>query len=483
MQNLSKRQKNNLIIGGLCCILLLMGIGYAAFSTQLKINGTSNISSNWRVLITDITSGDVVGDASNATEPTHTETTATFSTNLVSPGDSITYTITVANQGSIDAVLRSIDVNTGSNDAIKVVTSGIEEGDILLKETTDELKIKVSYDSSVTSQPSTMTSTITVTLNYEQATPTDIENAGKPSIGGQKVELVTSGDGLYEDSYEAGRLIYRGTNPNNYVEFNDELWRIVAKEADGTYKIIRNEVIPQNEGYTTMAYDASNHRLTENNSYCDYPSWGCGVFASVNGTYKTPSGSKQGTVTENSSIQEYLNGTYYNNLTETAKGQITSHSFNIGAVEYLDESGPETDSIAKNIAGEKMYQWNGNVGLANVSDVLKASLNPACQSASDQLAKLMDSGTSTCDMNYLVSDQVGYWTINAFGSESGLYPYVSISASTIAWNAASDSGLSGLVTTSANYGDNIGARPVLYLTSDINFVSGDGSEASPFQIG
>ena len=49
MRQLSKKQKNNLIIGGLCCILLLMGIGYAAFNAQLKINGTSSISSEWKV--------------------------------------------------------------------------------------------------------------------------------------------------------------------------------------------------------------------------------------------------------------------------------------------------------------------------------------------------------------------------------------------------------------------------------------------------
>ncbi len=107
--------------------------------------------------------------ASNASEPTHTETTATFSTNLISPGDSITYTITVANQGSIDAVLKNIEVNTGSNEAIEFETSGIEEGDILLKETTDELYVKVTYSNSVTSQPINTTSTITVTLDYEQS--------------------------------------------------------------------------------------------------------------------------------------------------------------------------------------------------------------------------------------------------------------------------------------------------------------------------
>ena len=62
--------------------------------------------------------------------------------------------------------------------------------------------------------------------------------------------VVSSGDGLYEDQYEDGRYIYRGSEPNNYILFNNELWRIMAKEIDGTYKIIRDEMIGK------MAYDS-----------------------------------------------------------------------------------------------------------------------------------------------------------------------------------------------------------------------------------
>lgn len=230
-----------------------------------------------------------------------------------------------------------------------------------------------------------------------------------------------------------------------------------------------------------MAYDEANNRTTQNNSYCDALDYGCGVFAAVSGTFQTPSGSKSGTVTEDSSIKEYLNGTYYNTLSSTAQGQMTSHTFNVGAVEYLDESGAEADSIEENIAGEKMYQWTGNIGLANVSDVLKASTNPACKSATDQLDKLMDSGTSTCNSNYLLElpDPTGYWTINAFGSESGSFNGYSGSAR--AWNAAFRSGLGGLDGRNASYGGDGGARPVLYLKSTIN-LEGTGTSSDPFTI-
>ena len=90
-----------------------------------------------------------------------------------------------------------------------------------------------------------MTSNLEVTLNYEQATGEELPVGNTALIGGNTVSVADSGDGLYSDDTRAGRYVYRGSNPDNYIEFNDELWRIVAKEADGTYKIVRNEVLPE----------------------------------------------------------------------------------------------------------------------------------------------------------------------------------------------------------------------------------------------
>ena len=53
MRQSTRNQRNNIIIG-LCVILLIMLVGYAAFQSQLKISGTSNISSNFLVKITNI---------------------------------------------------------------------------------------------------------------------------------------------------------------------------------------------------------------------------------------------------------------------------------------------------------------------------------------------------------------------------------------------------------------------------------------------
>ena len=466
-QRFNTRQRNYIILG-LCSILLVMAAGYAAFRTQLTINGTSNITSDWKVLITDIQSSVLAGEATDAEAPSHTETTATFKTNLVSPGDSMQYDITVENRGDIDAVLESIDVNTSDNEAILFETTGIKRGDKLLPEESDVLTLVVTYNPEVTDQPENLNATVTVTLNYVQDDGSILPEPEGPSIGGISVPTVESGDGLYEDEYESGRYIYRGTNPNNYIEFNNELWRIIAKEADGTYKIIRNDVL------ANRAFDERNHRSTEKNSYCDEPYRGCGVYAAVDGIFSSPNGAQSGTVTEDSSIKIYLNDDYYtNNINATAKGQMISHSFNIGAVEYLDESGAEADSIEKNIAGEKMYTWTGNVGLANVSDILRASINPSCTSVANNVS---ESGTSNCDSNYLfeISDMTGYWTINAYSRESGGRSYN-------AWGAERAGDLVVLDSYNANSDDYFAPRPVVFLKSDTT-LSGSGTSEDPFTI-
>ena len=286
-------------------------------------------------------------------------------------------------------------------------------------------------------------------------------------IGGIKVNSVTEGDGLYEDKYEEGRYIYRGQNPDNYIEFNGELWRIIAKETDGTYKIIKNDVL------ANRAFDEANHRSTVNNTYCDDSyDYGCGVYAAVEGTFSSPSGSQSGTVTEDSSIKIYLNDDYYvNNINATAKEQMTSHTFNIGAVEILDQSGAAADSIEKNIAGEKMYTWTGNVGLANVTDILRASINPLCTSASYS----HDTYNDSCNNNYLLDEKSAnrfYWTINARSDESGGH-------SADAWHGYARNSFTYV------YGDyalsSKAIRPVVFLKSNIT-LSGEGSLANPFTI-
>ena len=489
MKRSHKVKAQHFLIGTICiAAFLMLGIGYAILSQQLDINGTAQITSNWEILFTSAEEKEM-NNATTTRKEISNQTTLTLDVNLTQPGASATYDVVVENQGDLDAVLSKIDGISESNSkdpkSIKVSIENIKTGDALLAGDNKTFQVKVYWDENVDFSETNMQKEIEIILTYEQSddgVPLPPKPGEGESIGGQTVEVVTSGDGLYEDQYETGRYIYRGSNPNNYIQFNNELWRIVAKETDGTYKIVRDELLPQNENYTTMAYDASNHRLYENNTYCTDPWSGCGVYAAVNGTFQTPDGRYSGTVTEDSSIKEYLNNTYYPTLNGIAKTQVQSHAFNIGSVQWLNVSG--NDSIEKNIAGEKMYKWTGNVGLINVSDLLKASTNTACTSATDEFNAVMeDTPRETCG-SYLtyfdnINEGIGattYWTINAFSAESE-------DRSCYVWFAAFARGIGVFDGNSAYYDDTHGARPVLYLKSDIELTSGTGTELDPFVIG
>ena len=488
-KRMNSEHKKYFLVGSLCIdIFLMLGIGYAVLSQQLDINGTAQITSNWKILFTSAEEKEMNNATTTRKEITDL-TTLTLDVNLTQPGASATYDVVVENQGDLDAVLSSINgVNENNNKdpkAIKVGVENIKVGDPLLATESKTFQVKVYWDANVDFNETNMSKEIEITLTYEQSddgVPVGPIPSDGVDMGGQNVELVTSGDGLYEDQYEDGRYVYRGSEPNNYIQFNNELWRIIAKETDGTYKIIRDEILPQNANYTPMAYDVENHRLTENNTYCTNPQWGCGVFAAVSGTFQTPDGKYSGTVTEDSSIKEYLNNTYYPTLNGTAKTQVQSHTFNIGSVQFLDVSG--NDSIQKNIAGEKMYQWTGNVGLVNVSDLLRASTNIACTSATDEMNAVMQEVLKETCGSYLTTMSpineelggIGYWTMNAFSAESDDDSYG-------VWNAAFSQGVGVFGGSDARIDSSYGARPVLYLKSDIEITGGDGTKGNPFVIG
>ena len=129
---MNKRRKNNLIIISLCAVVILMGIGYAAFSSQLNITGTSNITSNWDVRITNIESE--LNGATDVSEPSYDNTNglyASFHTGLSKPGDYALYTITIENRGDIDARIEKINSYYQENEYVTFTLSGLNKGDVI----------------------------------------------------------------------------------------------------------------------------------------------------------------------------------------------------------------------------------------------------------------------------------------------------------------------------------------------------------------
>ena len=126
---MSKQVKQkNLLIGGLLAVVLIMAIGYAASATQLNINGTANVDSNWCVGFNKTKTSDYVATPGKegATTPTGSisfsgdtcgvnyQTNASLTANFKQPGDKIVYTLTIGNKSTFTAAIKSIKIKITS---------------------------------------------------------------------------------------------------------------------------------------------------------------------------------------------------------------------------------------------------------------------------------------------------------------------------------------------------------------------------------
>ena len=375
MRGRFNRTQRNYLIVGLCAILVIMGVGYAAFSSQLKITGTSNIDSTWDVQITDIQSEVLSGSPTNQIEPTHDKLSATFHTKLYKPNDTMKYDITVSNLGSLDAKLDKINVPENASTAISYEVTGIKKGDLLKSNETALLTVTVKYND-VTSQPSQeeLNINFNITLEYSQA-----PNGYVPPVTGMtsddlKALAVTEGDGLYADEYESGRYIYKGANPSNYITFNNETWRILSIDSSGRIKIVRDELL------SSRVFDSTN------SNQWDRPS----------------------------DIKTYLNGEYLDSITVN-KEKIVPSTWSIGEVTY------DNNGLAGQIASENVTQsQTASVGLITASEYLRANTNTElCGNFS-----LNDDNYSTCRTTNWLFKRTDYWTISPPSSRPGLVFYV-----------------------------------------------------------
>jgi len=431
-------EKKYIILGSLCALVLTLAVGYAAFSTVLKIKGTSTINSNWDVRITNIEKIENKGATDNEGSPSYDNTnglSATFNTSFTTPGDYATYKIEITNNGSLDAILKNITMPENTNSDIifylnkdqnnEEIKDALKQNDTLFKsgETGNVGYVYVTvlyrdYEKQQTAQDKT--ANMTITFDFEQADG----NGG--TAGGNTLTIedlrnteVTTGDGLYKDEYENGRYVYRGANPNNYITFNNETWRIISVETDGTLKIIRDERLGD-----TMAWDTSSLK-----------NW-AGL----------------------STLNAYLNTTYYDALSEEAKEKIDTHTWNIGVVDY------KVDNMITNIDQEKSNTWTGNVALIGTTDYVKASTNKLCTSINQYYYNINLSCYNNSEThNWMYKPSYAWWTISASD-----YNIMLIT-------------IDGHLGSTFSEVSSVSVRPTLYLKSDIT-LSGEGTKSNPYTI-
>ncbi len=300
-----------------------------------------------------------------------------------------------------------------------------------------------------------------------------------------KIESLEDGVQLVRDNTKDYNLRYVGSNPNNYVTFNGEKWRIIGvmynvKDSNGTkpkLKLIKDDYLIYNsydvsDSNTNMGYginDWSNSTLNKmlNDSYYNSSSITC---------------KREVTEGETTKEEEYECGFVNTGLEDESKALISDATYNLGTngVEswvgatpnkfYEYEKGNSSSKVCSesamcNDTVERKNTWQGKIALMNVSDYgFAVGGNSRNTCLNKAMYRWWDTSSCLKD-NWLNKDNE--LTINAAGSKVYAYRVFTV---------GNDMG-----SVAAYNSHNI--RPVIYLDSEVTIESGNGTDKDPYVLG
>ena len=297
----------------------------------------------------------------------------------------------------------------------------------------------------------------------------------KPPEYGKAVDYINGlydynalSNGLKKDNTSDENIRYEGANPNNYVSFNDELWRIIGVFGDNI-KLVRSKQLGQ-----FLSWDSSD--------------------SSINGGSGVNEWSQ-------ADLKEYLNTMYYGgtsvtcynfeknstttcptgSLNSTAKSMINNYTWNTAAVEsekkndtvvfYNAERDTQigemcTGRYTCNDTIERTTAWQGYVALPYVTDWAYASAIEGCEVNMQQV----DSNNK-----YICKNENWLQTKNDRLSILMLSPAFSSSWRSRTFIITGDGEVFDSAASNAN-----SVFPSVYLNSDVKITSGSGSSSDPY---
>ena len=305
-------------------------------------------------------------------------------------------------------------------------------------------------------------------------------------------------DGLKKDNTPDQNIRYYGSNPNNYVSFNNELWRIIGVFGNNV-KLVRSEKLGN------LSWDSSESSI---NSGWGVNEWGESTY-------------EDGTTYDGSDLMQYLNKMYYggdttitcyggyrnetttcptNKLDNTAKSLIDYHTWNTGApnhnelynsttqsydtVEfYKAERGTVNGKICTSGTGcndtvTRKTEWTGYIGLPYVTDWAYASSESACEtnmyagynatasSDDEAIANMACKKNNWMHHGTTTDIEDATWFMSPFATPDNASPV---------WVVL------GVGNAGGGHAANpLSAFPTIYLKSNILIESGTGTSSNPY---
>ena len=317
---------------------------------------------------------------------------------------------------------------------------------------------------------------VTATTLISKANPSTLMYAD--ATNSQKAEMWTFSHDATEQTEATTDYRYIGSRPNNYITYNDEVWRIIGV-FDGRIKIIRNASIGnmfwdyKKSGVGSSTTDSGSNDWTDSQlmymlnptSYTlktGYTSDGTYIYdGSGNIIYQL--GCKPASIASGATSYSCTTNTWA--LNSTALSQISEVTYYLGGISDSSLQSAQTYYVSER--GTTVYSgrptsWTGLVGLMYRSDyayTFANGVNDECYLGSSSCYDL------SSDITWLFRKQNDKITISPYYSSNNII-YIDFSG-----NAYTTQGVN---LSSPKY-------PVVYLRSDIK-LDGTGTSSDPYVI-
>ena len=235
------RQKQRIIIGTLCAVIIGLAVGYALLSQQLNIQGTSGITSDFNIVFTNIEeinqipeSGDftsididnaILADVGGVTHDITTlkaqvvnEHQIDLSVDMKKPGAMGVYEISVENTGKLDGYISDItgleEANAEDPTDIQFMLLNFKESQKIRVGEVKKFVLIVSWSEEATTIPDT-SKNLTLDLTVTQYSEQQQDRPDIPEASGKTEYAI--GDEVYFDPVKGQRC------------YSDEAWTLDDK--------------------------------------------------------------------------------------------------------------------------------------------------------------------------------------------------------------------------------------------------------------
>ena len=281
-------------------------------------------------------------------------------------------------------------------------------------------------------------------------------------------------NGLKKDNTPDQNIRYYGSNPNNYVSFNNELWRIIGVFGNNV-KLVRSEKLGD------LSWDSSEESINAGGGVNEWSQADLQVYLNKMYYGGTSVTCYKG---ENNTTTTCPTGT----IDETSKSLIDYHTWNTGAPNYntlynsttksfdtIEFYKAERGSVNGKTCSSGTYcndtvtrttEWPGYIGLPYVTDWAYASGEDDCNT------KIDVSSTYKCKnnnwMHYGSTNNDTTWVMSPFA--------LPVNANVV-WHVRG-----GGRTGNVGAARPLSAFPTIYLKSNIIIESGKGTSSDPYEL-